>query len=41
MWIVFGNKHFKVPKGSRAVFVDPSELDEMRANIEVIDDATR
>lgn len=32
IWIIYGNKNFKVPAGSKAVFVDPKELDDMRAS---------
>lgn len=32
IWIIYGNEYFKVPDGSKAVFVDPKELDDMRAD---------
>ena len=33
LWIVFSNKSFKVPKGSKAVFVDPNEIEDIKSNI--------
>ena len=33
LWIVFSNKWFKVPKGSKAVFVDPNEIEDTKSNM--------
>ncbi|MCR5186005.1 MAG: VWA-like domain-containing protein [Clostridia bacterium] len=41
IWIVYGNKDFNVPAGSKAVFVDPYEIDEMRASGVVRDSFVR